>query len=74
MDRLKAAMESLDMAIDQLDAALDRRDARHVAERDERARAWEAARAAEAEAKGVADTVSARLDTAIDRLQTVLED
>ncbi|UEM05526.1 hypothetical protein JL101_008845 [Skermanella rosea] len=74
MDRLKAALESLDVAIDQLDAALDRREARRIAERDELARALEAARTAEAEAKGVADTVSARLDTAIGRLQTVLED
>ena len=44
------------------------------AERDELAQALAAAQEAEAEARAVADTVSARLDTAIDRLQTVLED
>jgi hypothetical protein len=74
MDRLKVALERLDVAIDHLDAAFEHQKARAVAERDELARALAAAQAAEAEARAVADTVSARLDTAIDRLQTVLED
>ena len=74
MDRLKVALERLDVAIDHLDAAFDHHKARVFAERDELARALAVAQEAEAEARAVADTVSARLDTAIDRLQTVLED
>ena len=74
MDRLKVALERLDVAIDHLDAAFDHHKARTAAERDELTRALVVAREAEAEARAVADAVSARLDTAIDRLQTVLED
>ncbi|HYI72733.1 MAG TPA: hypothetical protein VEX87_23470 [Skermanella sp.] len=74
MDRLKVALERLDVAIDHLDAAFDHHKARVSAERDELARALVTAQEAEAEARTVADTVSARLDTAIDRLQNVLED
>jgi DNA relaxase NicK len=74
MDRLKTALERLDVAIDHLDTAFSRREAHHRAERDELLRALAAAQAAEAEAKATAEAVSARLDTAIDRLQTVLED
>jgi hypothetical protein len=74
MDRLKVALERLDVAIDHLDAAFDHHKARVSAERDELARALATAQEAEVEARAVADTVSARLDTAIDRLQNVLED
>ena len=74
MDRLKTALERLDVAIDHLDTALDQRETRHRVEREELTCALAAAQGAEAEAKAMAETVSARLDTAIDRLQTVLED
>ncbi len=81
MDPVKAALERLDVAIDRLDASLDGYLARRMAERDELLRALDSARAAaaaarekEAEARKIAETVSARLDAAIARLQSVLED
>lgn len=73
-DRMRTALERLDRAIVRLEGALEARDGRLAAERDDLSRDLERARAGEAAAIGKATAVSARLDAAIDRLQTVLEE
>ncbi len=74
MDSLKAALERLDVAIDHLETALDGYAARRRAERDALVAALEAARIGEIRAREKVNTVSARLDAAIERLQSVLEE
>jgi len=77
MDSLKAALERLDETLDALERAVEERLAREAAgaeERQQLALALDQSRASEARTRQAAQTVSQRLDGAIERLQTVLED
>ncbi|HZH27964.1 MAG TPA: DUF4164 family protein [Azospirillaceae bacterium] len=77
MDSLKAALERLDETLDVLERAVEERLAREAAgaeERQQLALALDQSRASEARTRQAAQTVSQRLDGAIERLQTVLED
>jgi hypothetical protein len=67
MHPLEAALYRLDTAITHLEAAIQARDGYWRAE-------LEACRGAEAEARSRVETVAARLDVAIGRLQSVLEE
>lgn len=61
-------------ALARLDAAIARLDEALLAREAAWARSLDASRGAEAEAKGRVDAVAARLDVAIGRLQSVLEE
>jgi len=77
MDRLKAALEKLDETLDDLEAAVAEhaaRDAERRARSQQLALDLDQSRAAEARTRGAAEAVSQRLDGAIDRLQSVLEE
>ncbi len=67
MHPLEAALHRLDAAISHLERAIDARDAAWRSE-------LEACRGAEAQARERVETVAARLDVAIGRLQHVLEE
>lgn len=68
------ALERLDQAIARLETALDGRLRRFGEEKAALLQALHEARAKEAQTRSTAETVSARLDSAIERLQTVLEE
>lgn len=77
MDRVKAALERLDEMLDDLEAAVAEREARDaaaVAERRQLVLELDQSRTAERRTRETATAVSQRLDGAIDRLQTVLEE
>lgn len=71
---VEAALGRLDAALARLDAAIRAREARGEAERRDLVEAVEAARAAESTARRAADDAARRLEAAIGRLQTILED
>lgn len=74
MHLFEDALERLDMALDRLETAFEARERRLEAERRELAGALASARQAEVAARGTATEVAKRLDAAIVRLQTVLEE
>jgi septal ring factor EnvC (AmiA/AmiB activator) len=77
MDRVKAALERLDEMLDDLEAAVAEREARDaaaVAERRQLVLELDQSRTAERRTRETTTAVSQRLDGAIDRLQTVLEE
>ncbi|MFN8720748.1 MAG: DUF4164 family protein [Rhodospirillales bacterium] len=77
MDRVKAALERLDEMLDDLEVAVAEREARDaaaVAERRQLALELDQSRTAERRTRETTTAVSRRLDGAIDRLQTVLEE
>jgi septal ring factor EnvC (AmiA/AmiB activator) len=77
MDRVKAALERLDEMLDDLEAAVavrEARDAAAVAERRQLVLELDQSRTAERRTRETTTAVSQRLDGAIDRLQTVLEE
>jgi septal ring factor EnvC (AmiA/AmiB activator) len=77
MDRVKAALERLDEMLDDLEAAVAEREARDaaaVAERRQLVLELDQSRTVERRTRETSTAVSQRLDGAIDRLQTVLEE
>jgi septal ring factor EnvC (AmiA/AmiB activator) len=77
MDRVKAALERLDEMLDDLETAVAEREARDaaaVAERRQLVLELDQSRTAERRTRETTTAVSQRLDGAIDRLQTVLEE
>ncbi|MDR3516276.1 MAG: hypothetical protein P4M00_10690 [Azospirillaceae bacterium] len=74
MDRLHAALHRLTAALDRFETALGHYETRIEVERRSLEQVVGVAQAGEAQAKGVVEAVSARLDDAIGRLQTVLEE
>ncbi len=77
MDRVKAALERLDEMLDDLEVAVAEREARDaaaVAERRQLSLELDQSRTAERRTRETTTAVSRRLDGAIDRLQTVLEE
>ena len=77
MDRVKAALERLDEMLDDLEAAVAEREARDaaaVAERRQLVLELDQSRTAERRTRETTTAVSQRLDGAIDRLQTLLEE
>jgi len=77
MDSVKAALERLDEMLDDLESAVAEREARDaaaVAERRQLVLALDQSRTAERRTRETSTAVSQRLDGAIDRLQTVLDE
>jgi septal ring factor EnvC (AmiA/AmiB activator) len=77
MDSVKAALERLDEMLDDLETAVAEREARDaaaVAERRQLVLALDQSRTAERRTRETSTAVSQRLDGAIDRLQTVLDE
>lgn len=73
MDAFESALDRLGKAVTRLEVAVEQRESRHAAERTNLVHALQSARAEQTRAEGTAETVGARLDVAIDRLNTVLE-
>ena len=73
MDALDAALKRLTKATDRLDSAVELREQRFDKERAGLHQAVQAARAEQARTQAAAESVSARLDGAIERLNSVLE-
>ena len=73
MDSLDIALKRLGKAVDRLETAVDLRDQRVEKERNSLTQALQAARSDQAHTSAAAETVSARLEGAIERLNAVLE-
>ena len=73
MDSLDIALKRLGKAVDRLETAVDLRDQRVEKERNSLNQALQAARSDQAHTAAAAETVSARLEGAIERLNAVLE-
>ncbi|CAK0763630.1 Tropomyosin [uncultured Gammaproteobacteria bacterium] len=73
MDVYESALDRLGKAVARLETAVEQRESRLSAERANLVQALQDARAEQARAEGVAETVTARLDVVIERLNAVLE-